>query len=527
MNLLADTTSGIGLTQGDGSLRLALVSIGEKGPKILGLHHLNHQPTKALYPQLPKGIRRHWKSAYLVSSIGCQDTFHKSIELPVVRDADIEAALPFQAESLLPFPSEESVLSSQTISKSPSSSTINLFAVRKSAIRTHIDQFSKLNIEPEFTSLSPVALCEFGHHFSDAKIILHIDESECFCAVHEQKKLLSFHTSEVTPKDLSDLQDSPDAIQTVTHQLIKLIYATSRDIVVSEKKLLLTGSFASNKALLRSLEKELRWKVTLPTETVSWSSEEIAAYAVPIGLASMASSSSTAPTTDVRKAEFAYPHPWRRLKKPLSVYLFLCVVLTLFIHFNASLKKSQTKELIREKYRAILSLADMPFEEVENNYRKRNFLPLLGESGQIKIDHLRVSEISARLSFLEKELAKEAETFRLMPNIPRVSDVFAWLASHPAVVEVNPATGAVKPLLKLESFTYTIVKRPVKGRLKERYQAKIDLEISASTPSPARAFHDALIEPNEFVDSKAEIKWSSSRGKYRTSFYLKSAPSYG
>jgi len=35
-----------------------------------------------------------------------------------------------------------------------------------------------------------------------------------------------------------------------------------------------------------------------------------------------------------------------------------------------------------------------------------------------------------------------------------------------------------------------------------------------------------LITSNDFVDPKGEIKWTATKGKYRTSFYLKDKTIY-
>ena len=71
-----------------------------------------------------------------------------------------------------------------------------------------------------------------------------------------------------------------------------------------------------------------------------------------------------------------------------------------------------------------------------------------------------------------------------------------------------------------------MVKRPDQSKKKEKYRVKVDLEFSSPTPKQAREFHDALVAPNDFVDPKDEIKWSSNRGSYRTSFFLKDKTKY-
>ena len=80
--------------------------------------------------------------------------------------------------------------------------------------------------------------------------------------------------------------------------------------------------------------------------------------------------------------------------------------------------------------------------------------------------------------------------------------------------------------LKIDSFSYQMVKRPDITKKGEKYQVKIDLEITAPSAKMAREFHTALNSPNNFVDPKSEVKWSNTRGKYQASFFLKDKTSY-
>ena len=94
------------------------------------------------------------------------------------------------------------------------------------------------------------------------------------------------------------------------------------------------------------------------------------------------------------------------------------------------------------------------------------------------------------------------------------------------IVEKNPNTAQITPLIQLESFSYGMLKRPEQSKKQEKYQVKVEFEFTTATPKLAREFHDALIAPNEIVDPKGEIKWSSNRGRYKTSFFLKDKTIY-
>jgi type IV pilus assembly protein PilM len=126
---------------------------------------------------------------------------------------------------------------------------------------------------------------------------------------------------------------------------------------------------------------------------------------------------------------------------------------------------------------------------------------------------------------LQKELQGTPDSFPLFANTPRVSDVLAWLSQHPAAVLVD-AKGNRQPKIQIDNFSYTMLKRPQQGKKQEKYQVKVELEFSSPTPKWAREFHDALIAPNDWIDPKGEVKWGSSRGKYKTSFFLKDKTAY-
>jgi type IV pilus assembly protein PilM len=71
-----------------------------------------------------------------------------------------------------------------------------------------------------------------------------------------------------------------------------------------------------------------------------------------------------------------------------------------------------------------------------------------------------------------------------------------------------------------------MVKRPEKTRPKEQYSVKVSLDFTAQSSRDARAFHDKLLQTNDFVDPKGEVRWSTSPGKFHVSFMLKDRTRY-
>ncbi len=129
---------------------------------------------------------------------------------------------------------------------------------------------------------------------------------------------------------------------------------------------------------------------------------------------------------------------------------------------------------------------------------------------------MSTGDIDEGLVAIETSLQDTQDAIQLHPDVARVSDVLLWLSNHPQV----------KSGIELESLHYVFVKRPEKGKAKEHYQVRVDLEFSAPSATTAREFHDALLMPNAFIDSKTELKWSVQRGRYLASFFLKDKTYY-
>ena len=79
----------------------------------------------------------------------------------------------------------------------------------------------------------------------------------------------------------------------------------------------------------------------------------------------------------------------------------------------------------------------------------------------------------------------------------------------------------------MTSFQYTLLKRPEMEKKQEKYQVKVDLEFTTSSPKWAREFHDLLTTCKSLrFDPKGEVKWNVTRGSYKTSFLLKDQTAY-
>ena len=116
----------------------------------------------------------------------------------------------------------------------------------------------------------------------------------------------------------------------------------------------------------------------------------------------------------------------------------------------------------------------------------------------------------------KQSLASQTRPFPYLLSVPKVSDVLAWLSTHPQLLL---HTG-----IEIQKVHYSLVQYPKLQQASLQTQAKVDLEFTASTPTAARAFHDALLRGEGPVDAKQKVAWTVHQNIYHTSFYLNHEP---
>ncbi|MDF2549333.1 MAG: hypothetical protein K0S07_400 [Chlamydiales bacterium] len=500
-----------------GAVKIAQVDL-QKGK--IGRLELKEMPLETYSSQEIAKIQN--KKDVFTSCLPAKDLFFRTMDIPLTKDREIKEALPFQAEPILPFALEDSLLESITLSKDREKSKMALFAYKKEAVQAHLEFLKEQHFEPEITSPPPIALAYFAHATSVEKealqVVLHVGSVEMLCIIRSGKAPLAFATSDMGLNPFLEQGDWHPLCQ----EALRLFYACLKAAGKEQAlPILLVGEGAHSPLLIAELQRTFKCEIDLPLAIEPYPREEVAKHALNIGSALVGLEVS--PEVNFRSGEFSYPHPWRRLKGPMALFCLLAVFLTLLIYGDERLKIKERERSIKDTYANVLSVVGKEAAAVEQEYCKKH--GILFEESLFALDALTPFEIAERVSFLQ-QAKTDVEAFPLFPNVPKVSDALAWLSTHSNVVQVDPTTLEKTTLLKLESFQYTLVKRPAKGKLRDHYQVKIDLEISSETPHPAREFHAALVSPNPFVDPKAEIKWTASRGKYRATFYLKDKTAY-
>jgi type IV pilus assembly protein PilM len=403
----------------------------------------------------------------------------RPMTLPVQTVSEADSVLKFQAEPLLPYPINEGILCRQILS-SEDTTSLTLFAMRSEHLREHLEN---LPIDPEAVTALPCALAHFGHQYHprpEPQAILHLSAEETCCLLADGPKVLASRA----------LPGSATIQANLVVQALLSLYKQAKCSPVSE--LLVCGPAVTTDQI-ESLKRQLTQKVLTVPAQPKYSCEELSRFSAPIG-AALSHLEPAKYSVNFRQGQLAYSHPWKRHIKPISRYVTLCCLLALTLYLVGQGMLFREQRALQQEYLDLLSALNLQSEDTQ----------------------LSPHEIMERVIDIEAALEKTANTFPLLPNVPLVSDLLAWLSTHPDV----------KDQLEIDSLSYSMVRRPDAKNKREKYQVKVDMEFKAETPRQARQFHDSLLSENILIDSRQEVKWSSSRGKYKASFFLKDKTQY-
>ena len=465
------------------------------------------------------------KNAVYASTIASTKTIARTLEIALTKQKDIDATFAFEAESHLPYPLDECIVDKIFLGQNNGSTTLQLFSVRKNDVNELLEALDERSFDPEVICPKPLALCHFVQQLyikTGLHIVLHVDNQETTAVLIQDGLPVMARSHPMGLDNLSSITYVDETGQTAINEnelvhLQEYLREISRILLAFQNgfdsiglPILFCGPLVENTILMQLFTGALEREIALEPEhfsqknyskTYSW--QDLLVFAVPIGLALSIPLEQRGNSINFRKDEFAYKDKWRRWKKELTVYFCLMLLLSGagYMYGKSVLKNQQTS--IIEQYATLLQTMGKPVNQDE-------ILAMTSE------------DIQSEVYKLEDELKISTEEMALHPDVPRVSDLLAWLSSHPNVV----VGGDDPKAINLESMSYNMVKRPEKGKIKEHYQVRVDLEFSSPSPTMARELHDALLTPNAFIDPKTELKWSVHRGHFKATFFLKDRTKY-
>lgn len=488
----------------------------------------------------------------ITAALDGKETLIRKLKIKLTKPKDVEVAFPFEAESVIPYPIEEAFFDKIVVEKEEGGTVLTLLSTKKASLESLLNKFHGLSLDPEVVTTAPAALAAFARQYTDTEepiLVLFCGEETTLSAVVKKGKLLSSHSinagvsilksayqrdqerdPELLTEPLAQFNFESDdlhlaaglsqGIQKLQKELAWMIHSELKGFDAEKAPLLFLGEAATFKGLEPLLFKDLPVELLeLKTNGAPDLNQALLkTFAIAIG-GSLTGLQDYPDPINFRQNELAYPEPWKRFKGALTLFGAGALLLAFLIFLFGEALIGYKEDELRENYGTLLGDLKRSHKSFESFYADKRKLPKGEEEAVLSLKELSPEGIQDRLSLMDEELKKQPDFYPLHPNVPLVSDTLAWIASHPTIK-------GEEGTIKIESFSYQMVKRPDMSKKGEKYQVKVDLEITAPTPKMAREFHAALISPNNFIDPKAEVKWSANHGRYQTSFYLKDKTVY-
>ena len=464
------------------------------------------------------------KSLLTVGGLETSEVLLRHLTLPLTNPLKIRAALPFQLESILPYPPEEAIVVPISEKRSGKQTSLSFFAINKSQISPHLEKATSFSLAPDVISCAPaalhawaqfaypetssLALLEFGRGKStlvclrenelQLSLSLPVGVEDLLLALGRDLPHLSKEEIEEAAKDINLCQKNenfPHLYQQVDHVQKELertvAYLQQKTSLSSGFPLALSGEIFSLFKLERLLKESLSAAFTLldPPQHALFAPASLQTYAIPLGL------SLNALGLHGQSVQFlqgnAAPGSYAKKKlKPLFAYSALCLFLALGTALIGSFWTHKREAFLCEQL--------LTFREKTS-----------GQSGSRAL-------LEEELDSWEHTLKEQKRPFPFDPSVPKVSDTLAFLSTHPLLTLSKNKEG-----IEIKQLRYQLVKHPKVGRPNEPYEAKVELEFTATSPKLAQAFRESLQKGDQIVNSKADITWTAKDQLYRTSFYLK------
>ncbi len=497
---LPSGNSALGISCSDGGFQTALVAKVKGQLSFLGC--TSHE-RPSFHPRIASGLEE-------------QDVVYRSIMLPVKGERHVLAALPFQLEALLPFPMESALVCPFPNPVSPHATNVSLFATSSEKLQAHLDNLAASEIYPDAVSCTPSALfriakwvCPNENHL----LVFHMGEHKTSCVVIQSGRITLFQLIKIGKakwiKYLENLypekaKQELDALlaegsrelfeplhTALRHELERLsTYIHNKINIAHDTPWILLGQLPYPLDELWS--EQFSMQQLLPQLPKDLSLAQLNSHCIPLGYAIEALA------TDKKSVQFCQQrftpsHRRTQLKRRALTYVTCCLVLSVILGLGNSVLLHKKKATLSERF-----LSYLP--SLQENYRT-----------------LSQEEMESELFKWEQSLLKQKNSFSYFLTTPKVSEVLAWLSTHPSLID---AQGGIKEGIDIKAVHYQLTKYPTLEDPSALHQAQVEIEFTSTTPRLAREFHETLLKGDRIVNPKKEMKWNAHGNGYSIQFEL-------
>ena len=192
---------------------LALVSFGETRMKSGIIEQGDIKNEKALSENIKKAVKDVFgekiHTKHVVISLPEEKAFLQVIQLPLMKEEEVQKAVYFEAENYIPLPIEKVYLDSQIISRDSKANKLNVLiaAMPKAIIDLYVSALKGAGLEPaalEIESMSiSRALIKEGAE-SRAIVLVDLGENRTSFSIFFEQSLKFTTTSQVSAKNFSE-----------------------------------------------------------------------------------------------------------------------------------------------------------------------------------------------------------------------------------------------------------------------------------------------------------------------------------
>lgn len=413
------------------------------------------------------------------SGLSANEFILKKLEIPTTNQKVLEKTLLFQISTLSHL--KDPINFPLPIKKEKNTSYFSVFTTSKQTLKSHLNVFKEIFIDPDFVSTVPSALLEFIKSNSTSKegIILDVSRTKTtlvyFKDLHVNKSFfISSGSDDLLPVklpkkkvDLLSLSvEKNRSLDTFIKKLKSVFYSLDKKPL----NLFLTGDHNTFDFLpfLEATFSDWISSITVPKNSK---------FAIAIGLAFERSKTNC---IQFRQKDF-YPKKW--LKSLLFKY---CSLLIFSMLGSGSLYIYKSK-LFNEEEARITQIFDQRYRESVENTEKASF--------------------SKKYAHWNKELKKGSLPFLF--SGPNLSDCLLFLDNHPLTSQID-----------ITKIDYKLVSFPKLGASSDPYKIQVKLEIKASK-AVARKFFEDLSKNSSFVDQSQKCGWKNLENSYLITFFCK------
>lgn len=515
--IFGTSASCVAFVPDDNGVQWAVIQESSKGPILRGF---GFDPSAKEALAHVQGTAK--DTIYLASVLPSVTTLCRQVCLPPLASKEVLPALKDTLEQTLSVKIAESSIAYESHQNEDGSLTVTTYLAQQKQIQDHLSYINSLSIDPEWLLPKAACLTAFLAHFAMQgwHCVIDINAHETTIVlifnghVIESRSLVGGHSAFVGLEEPSPEND--DVLRRFLQHINEALLAYKERYGVEEGfPLTVTGSVLSFELAATVISEFVRIPLSqlhsIPDNT------SLLQCAAAIGAAFLSQpTSANSNLPNFRTDEFACTHPFMHWKRPLIALGVGCLALSSAIVWYGSSRSAMTVEQMRLDWKAITEAAHTTHEELSKQTEQS-----LGS--RYELESSSPEHLLAMGNWLLSSIERQT-SYPLHPDIPRLTHVITWLSS--LISDIEKSNPLSNEKFEIQLLSYQLVKHPTKNHPKERYQVRVDIECVTSSIAFARAFHDRLIAPNQYVDTSSEVKWTPSNGKYRVTFFLKDKTHY-